>query len=124
MLPSAGVELRRRYLHLTQKDVGIGFPRRRAVNEPLHFAISALSAGDAIALRQRENNWELADTSGMTVGVLSQSRSPPKGMQFVSGCVSAIIVCRRKDTEEKYLHSCRCEQWEVVLPELVFAPGR
>lgn len=122
LLPSAGIEMRRRYLRLTQKDVDIGFAGQWDSKDRVHTAISVLSAGDAITLRQREKKWELSDKNGMTVGVLSQRFSAPRGMQFVSGHVSAIIVRRRKDTEEKYLDRCRCDKWEVVLPELVFAP--
>ncbi|PUA17847.1 RecQ family ATP-dependent DNA helicase [Glaciimonas sp. PCH181] len=122
LLPSPGIEMRRRYLRLTQKEVDIGFAGQWNIKDRVHSAISALSAGDAIALRQRENKWELVDKNGMIVGVLSQSFSAPKGMQFVSGSVRAMIVRRRKDTEEKYLNRCRCDEWEVVLPELVFEP--
>jgi hypothetical protein len=35
--------------------------------------------------------------------------------------VRAILVWRKSDSAPEYQARCRCEAWEVVLPELIFA---
>jgi hypothetical protein len=46
-------------------------------------------------------------------------------MDCVAARVAAILVrYRTDDSEPEYRHRIRCERWEVVLPELVFAPAR
>jgi ATP-dependent DNA helicase RecQ len=44
-------------------------------------------------------------------------------MKCISACVAAIVVREREDTKPEFLDSVRCDRWEVVVPELVFAPG-
>lgn len=123
LLPSRGVEMRRRYQRLTLKDVDLGFSGRRVIKDRVHLAISALSVGDPITLRQGERKWELADKWGVTVGTLSNAFTAPPGMRCISGRVSAIIVRRRDDAEPEYRDYYHSERWEVVLPELVFEPA-
>lgn len=122
LLPGRGVDMRRRYQRLTLKDVDLGFSGRRVIEDRVHRAISALSAGDPITLRQGEKKWELADKWGVTVGTLSNAFTAPPGMRCISGRVSAIIVRGRDDAEPEYRDYYRSERWEVVLPELVFEP--
>jgi ATP-dependent DNA helicase RecQ len=43
-------------------------------------------------------------------------------MVCVDARVSAIVVWTREQTDAKYVDAIRCERWEVVVPELVFAP--
>jgi ATP-dependent DNA helicase RecQ len=42
-------------------------------------------------------------------------------MTCVVARVTAILVRRREDAEEQYQQQLRNDQWELVLPELVFA---
>lgn len=61
------------------------------------------------------------DQQGTLGGRLAASYSPPAGMDCVAARVTAIIVRTRAESEPEYLDWIRCERWEVVLPELVFA---
>jgi ATP-dependent DNA helicase RecQ len=122
VLPVAAPEMARRYLALTAQEVDIGFAGRHPSADSVHSATSALSAGDPIALRRGVHRWELTDATGRTVGRLSKAFTPPSGMRFVSARVAAVLVWRREESESGYQALARCEQWEVVLPELVFGP--
>lgn len=44
-------------------------------------------------------------------------------MNCIAAGVAAIIVREREDSEAEYHDRLRCERWEVVVPDLVFAPG-
>ena len=120
-IPSA---LNRSYQHLGLKDVDLSFSGRFAPFATVHRAISGLSAGDAITLRRSAQYWELCNQHGHVVGRMSKAYTPPAGMRSLSGQVSAVIVRRRMDSEPEYQAALRCEQWEVVLPELVFEPDQ
>ena len=43
--------------------------------------------------------------------------------RILRGEVAAILTWRREDGDEEYHHLLRRDEWEVVLPELVFAAG-
>jgi ATP-dependent DNA helicase RecQ len=118
-IPSA---LHRSYQHLGLKDVDLSFSGRFSPSAAMHRAIAGMSAGDAITLRRSAQHWELCDQHGHVVGRLAKAYSPPAGMRSLPGQVSAVIVRRRTDSEPEYQATLRCEQWEVVLPELVFEP--
>jgi len=47
-----------------------------------------------------------------------------RGMRCIAASVAAIIVREREDSEPEYHARLRCERWEVVVPDLVFGPGR
>jgi ATP-dependent DNA helicase RecQ len=115
-------ELHHSYQHLGLKDVDLGFSGRYAPSAAVHRAIAGLSAGDAVTLRRSAQHWELCDQHGHVVGRLSKAFAPPVDMRCLSGQVSAVIVRRRMDSEPQYQATLRCEQWEVVLPELIFEP--
>lgn len=54
---------------------------------------------------------------------LSRAFAAPDGTTFLRGEVAAILNWRRDDEDEEYNHLLRRDEWEVVLPELVFAAG-
>jgi ATP-dependent DNA helicase RecQ len=89
----------------------------------VHQAISALSAGDALELRKEWAHLALVDGNGNTVGRLARAYAPPAGKNCIAASVAAIIMREREDSEPEYRDRLRCERWEVVVPDLVFAPG-
>ena len=117
-LPAPPPELRRRYDRLGLADVDLGFAGRQEAHKPAHRAIAGLSVGDALVLEPRG----LVDKNGTLVGRLASAYRPPEAMKCVSAAVFAIANWRREDTKPEYKESVRCESWEVVIPELVFAP--
>ncbi len=122
-LPPPASALARRYWRLTPKEIDLGFAGRHAPAHPIHRAIAALSAGAPVSLRQHGDHWELTDSADNMIGRLSRAFMPPDGMRCVFGRVAAVMVRRREDNEPAYRDACRCESWEVVLPELVFEAG-
>jgi ATP-dependent DNA helicase RecQ len=117
------VELNRRYVCASLKDLDLGFAGRYAPDKSVHQVISALVPGDSIGLVAQGGKWELHDASGNVVGRMSQSFALPEGMAFSHGKVAAVIRRKREDAEEGYQDRFRCECWELVIPELVFMPS-
>jgi ATP-dependent DNA helicase RecQ len=89
----------------------------------VHQAIAALNPGDTIRLQREHEHWALVDCNGVTVGWLARAYAPPAGMSCIAASVTAIVMREREDSEPEYRDHARCERWEVVVPELVFAPG-
>ena len=54
---------------------------------------------------------------------MSRAFDPPEGTTFLRGEVAAILNWRREDDDEESHHLLRRDEWEVVLPELVFEAG-
>ncbi|OGA46068.1 MAG: helicase [Betaproteobacteria bacterium RIFCSPLOWO2_12_FULL_62_13] len=123
-LPPPAPELARRYQRLTLGDVNLGFAGRHAPGHKVHRAISALAAGDALRLRQIRAGWELVDSAGIIIGRLARGFVPPVGMECIAAHVAAIITRWRDDEQPEFRERARCERWEVVVPDLVFAPKR
>lgn len=120
-IPPASPVMERHYHQLSLKEVDIGFAGRYALGRPVHQAIAALSAGDVLHLCNQDGKWLLQDEQGHDVGRLSAAFKHPEGMTCVVARVIAILVRRREDAEEQYQQQLRNDQWELVLPELVFA---
>ncbi|MBI4193951.1 MAG: RecQ family ATP-dependent DNA helicase [Betaproteobacteria bacterium] len=124
-LPAAAPELARHYQRLTPGDVDLGFVGRRQPGDKVHQAISALTAGDALKLRRDGESWQLLDNAGVVVGRLARAYTPPAaGMECIAAHVAAIIVRRREDEQPDFRERIRCDRWEVVVPDLLFAPKR
>ena len=121
--PSPPPELGRQYRQETLGDVDSGFAGRHASAHAVHTAISRLTPGAPLWLREHAGMCELRDDSGNTVGRMSRSFTVPRGMRCLSARVSAIVVRRREVAEPEFqFQSPRCDSWEVVVPELVFVP--
>jgi ATP-dependent DNA helicase RecQ len=121
-LPPPAPELARQYRRLTMADVDLGFAGRQSTHNLVHRAITALSPGDSLVLQQTAEHWELQDSGGAVVGRLSRAFSHPPGMQCVEATVVAVIIRHREDSEPEFQDWCKCDEWEVVLPELAFEP--
>ena len=59
---------------------------------------------------------------GTVVGQLAASFEVPDGMRCKFATVLAIVTWGREKSEPEYQESLRCDEWEVVVPELVFEP--
>jgi ATP-dependent DNA helicase RecQ len=115
-------ELARRYERLSLGQVDLGYAGRTEAAAPIHKAIADLRTGAALQLKVERNRFVLQDENGIVVGRLAASYAPPASMQCISASVAAIIVRQKSDSDSEYQRLARCEQWEVVVPELVFAP--
>ncbi len=117
--------LQRHYLRLGLGDVDLGYAGRQAPQQPAHKAIAALTAGDTLHLVADERGWMLQtaqDGQAQVVGRLARAFALPAGMRCASAQVHALLTRRRDDSEAEYQDKMRCDEWEVVLPELVLEP--
>jgi ATP-dependent DNA helicase RecQ len=121
-LPPPPPEFRRQYHLANLTEVDMGFAGRYAPGKPVHEAIAQLQPGDPLKWTNKDGLWELLDEADRLVGRLSRGFVPPKDMALLSVRVAAILVSQRDDADPEYQDRFRCEQWEFVVPELVFAP--
>jgi ATP-dependent DNA helicase RecQ len=88
-----------------------------------HQSLSAIGAariGDPVQLVAEKDTWLIKDSQGCTLGRMAKSWSPPDGRRFLSGEVGAIVRWRKSDSKEEFRTSIKREEWEAVLPELLF----
>ena len=121
-LPTPATELNRSYRRLSLGDVFLSFAGYRPRGHPVHQAITVLSPGDRLQVRAGSSRWELLDRHGTVVGQLASSFRPPDGMRCAFASVLAIATWDRERSEPQYSDGLICENWEVVVPELVFEP--
>jgi ATP-dependent DNA helicase RecQ len=112
--------LLRTYARLSMRHIDLGFAGRHLAAHPVHAAIRSLRPGDPVELVPQGERLELRDEAGRVVGRLAKAYSIPSSCHCVEARVGAIIARRREDTEADYRNAVRCDQWEVVVPELVF----
>jgi len=122
-LPRPAPELARHHQRLGLQEVNLGFAGHSEVHRPIHRAIAALSVGSALQLKREGDRWVLQNENGSTVGRLAASYKLPDGMECIAARVAAIAVWHHSDTKSEYQHLDRCDRWEVVVPEFVFAPS-
>lgn len=88
-----------------------------------HQSLSAIAAariGDPIQLMAEKDTWLIKDSQGCTLGRMAKSWSPPEGRRFLSGEVGAIVRWRKADSKEEFRPHLRRDEWEAVLPEMLF----
>ena len=121
-LPPPTPELTRSYRSLTLRGVYLSYPGQFPADRRIHRSIAALSPGDPLQLRPGTERWQLLDHRGAIVGELAGIFEIPAGMQCVQASVSAIATWGRHQSDPKYASALKCDQWEVVIPDLVFEP--
>jgi ATP-dependent DNA helicase RecQ len=120
--PAALAQSRLRYLAPDPRMVDLSFAGRLAPGHPSRAAIAAARVGDPVTLAGGRDRWLLRDAQGRTLARMARAFAPPEGARLLRGEVAAILTRRADDGEEGYRHLLRHDAWEVVLPELVFAP--
>lgn len=120
-LPIAQAELHRQYLRISLKDIDLSYAGRHGKNHAVHQRITALEPEDSLLLKQSDKIWELTNLEGEGICRLAKSFSPPKGKQFISAKVVAVIIRHKDDSEPEYQDRLRCDRWEVVIPDLIFS---
>ena len=121
-LPPPAPELARRYCRLSLRDVYLSFAGRRPSGDRVHRAIAALSSGDRLRVETRGDRWQLLDGAGTVVGTLAGAFEPPKEMRCIGATASAVVSWQRRYSDPQYQTQLKCDEWEAVVPELVFAP--
>ena len=122
--PPPPPELARSYRRLSLRHVFLSFAGYRPSGHPVHRAIASLSPGDRLDVRVRSNRWELLDRNRLVVGQLAGGFEAPPGMRSTYATVLAIATWDRESSEPEYQERLQCDNWEVVVPELVFEPEK
>ncbi|MEF8719476.1 MAG: hypothetical protein V5B44_17835 [Candidatus Accumulibacter necessarius] len=123
-LPAPAAELSWCYQQLNPGEVDLGFAGRSGAGHPVHRRIAALSP-DPLHLQQEDRRWLLRDAQGNLVG-----RNSPPATRHRPAWTASRRAWRRSSSatgataSPNTSHRIRCERWEVVLPELVFAPAQ
>ncbi|MCW5759440.1 MAG: RecQ family ATP-dependent DNA helicase [Phenylobacterium sp.] len=111
-----------RYQTPDMRQVDLSYAGRLRAGHPTLAAIAAARVGDPVTLVAHDGGWLLHDAKGRCLGRMSRIFAPPDGLAFLRGEVGAIVRWRRADSKEEYRDSLHREDWEAVLPELVFGP--
>jgi ATP-dependent DNA helicase RecQ len=111
-----------RYVRLNLSEIDLGFAGRLPEQNLTIDAIRRLEPGASLGLDMKGDRRYLLNSQGIVVGRLARKFAAPKGYRFVRGQVIAIVERRDKDSEETYRRILQRKRWEVIMPELVFAP--
>jgi len=102
------------------KLVDLSWAGRLGDMHPALGAIAAAQVGDPVTLVTEGASWFLRDSNDQILGRMSRAFAPPEGLAFLRGEIGAIVRWRKSDNKEEYRTSIRRDEWEAVLPELVF----
>jgi len=117
---NAALAVRRRYQMPDVQMVDLSYAGRLDAGNPALNAIKAAQVGDPISLTHEGGRWLVKDTENRTIGRMAQRFVFPEGLPLLRGTIGAIIRWRRSDSDEAFQNSMRRDEWEVILPELVF----
>ena len=67
---------------------------------------------------RRRGRSGLTFSTGLPVGLLAKHYTPQG--QFHPASTKAVVRWSREDSEPGYQDQLRCNEWEVVVPEIVF----
>jgi len=105
-------------------SVDLSYAGRLPDVSPTHAAIAAAQVDDPVTLERRDGKWMILDRNHRVLGRMAGNWAPPAGTALVSGKVGAIVRWRKADNEEQFHTYLKRDEWETVLPELVFRARR
>ncbi|MCB1335956.1 MAG: RecQ family ATP-dependent DNA helicase [Maritimibacter sp.] len=111
---------RRIYVSADARMVDLSFAGRQRPGHPALSAIAEAQIGDPVTLTFENQQWFLRDARGRILGRMAKSFSPPSGAKFARGEIAAILRWRKEDADEAFHYTLKRDEWENVLPELVF----
>ncbi|WP_446830828.1 UvrD-helicase domain-containing protein [Candidatus Foliamicus sp.] len=113
--PPSGLNKSRESLGLDA--VNLGFAGRFRPGDRIHAAIRRLQPGAPLKVCTTSTPWELLTEDGVLVGRLARNYVPPS-KEASSARVHAIVNWSRDISEPEYQERIKCDEWEVVVPEL------
>ncbi len=114
--------LSRRYVSPDPRLVDLSYAGRMGPDHPIHAAVAGAKVGDPVMLKEYGAGWVVTDKDGAVIGRMAKAFEPPARTGFLSGRVGAILEWRKEDNAEDFRALIVREAWDVVLPDLVFAP--
>lgn len=117
-------EIARQYIAPALKEIDIGYAGRFVSDDPIHKRIALLDVDTPLELKENDGSWYLLDMQGERVGKMSGKfeNTIPPGMHCVEARVKAILVQKKYEADLTKYKEPKCEQWELVVPELVYWP--
>lgn len=119
-LGALAAEYGRRYITPSLREIDIGYAGRFSPTHRVHRDIAALDVGSPLLLKNIEGKWCVLTTAGQVVGRMARAFQPPQGKRFVEAKVLAIQTRNIAMVDAGFQQLIKTEEWEVVLPELVF----
>ena len=111
----------RRYFQSPEaRMVDLSFAGRLGQSHPALTAIAEARIGDPIHLELKGGRWTLKNEKGRELGRMAKSFSPPTNSKFASGAVACVLAWQKEYGDKEYHHTLRRNEWDVVVPELVF----
>lgn len=107
------------YLLPDMKTVDLSFAGRLPDASPSLQAIAEARVGDRVTLDLRDGRWLILDTRGRVLSRMAGKWQPPPG-RLLKGSIGAVVLWRKADNEEAWQGMLKRDQWETVLPDLVF----
>lgn len=114
---------RRHYVLPDMKNVDLSYAGRLGENNEALIAIAQAQVGDGVLLKWEGRHWVLRDHQNRPLGHMAKAWKHPEGMVLEKGSVGAVVRWKKVDGEEKFRSSIKRDEWETVLPELVFRKG-
>ena len=102
------------------RTVDLSWAGRLGMGHASLAAISGAKAGDPILIARDGPTWMMQNLQGQALGRMAKSWSPPDGLRLLRGEVGSIVRWRKSDNEEEYRANLRRDEWEAIVPELVF----
>ncbi|RYH00376.1 MAG: RecQ family ATP-dependent DNA helicase [Alphaproteobacteria bacterium] len=101
--------------------VDLSFAGRLMPHNPALGGIGQCQVGDRINLERGDKAWMIKDPTGRIIGRMRRSFAPPAGCEIVHAEVGAVVRWRRSDNAEEYRDAIVRDEWETVLPEIIYA---
>ena len=111
---------RRHYVSAEARMVDLSFAGRQRPGHPALTAITEARISDPVVIELVDGQWFMRGAKGQLLGRMAKSFSPPPRARFVRGEVAAVLRWRKEDSDETFHYTLRRDEWETVLPELVF----
>ena len=108
------------YRTLNPSEVVLDYAGQLRDGHPALDSLARISTGVPVGLKQAGDRWTIVDRHDVAIGRLARKFKPPDRAAFVEGSVYAIATRFRSDSAEGFQSSLRRDQWNVVLPELVY----
>ncbi|MCV6586617.1 MAG: RecQ family ATP-dependent DNA helicase [Marinibacterium sp.] len=102
------------------KLVDLGYAGRLRATDASLAAIADAKAGDPVDLVLVNGKWQIQDSQGRVLGRMARRFQPPARTRFARGEISAIFQRRKDDGSDTFHHVLARDEWEVVVPDIVF----
>jgi ATP-dependent DNA helicase RecQ len=113
-------QCRQHYQPINPRMVDLSYAGHLQNGHPALDAIANASVGDPVTLMQENGVWLICDPYGKRIGRMANAFTPPPGTTFLRGEIGGFLRWRKIDNSPRFQTGLKRDEWDVVLPELVF----